>query len=165
MKKKKAIVPGTFDPITRGHFDLIETASLLFDEVTVLLGENGAKSTRFTDEERLAMARQAVASLPNVKAALYGGLVGEYCAEYGIDAIVKGLRFAKDFDYEHEMAEVNGMLSPKTKTIFLHATQENSFLSSTMVRVFLDSGRDVSEFLPDGVTLPGSKGRQNEKEG
>ena len=164
MKPTKAIVPGTFDPITRGHFDLIETASLLFDEVTVLLGENGAKSTRFTDGERLAMVRQAIAALPNVKAALYGGLVGEYCARHGIDAIVKGLRFAKDFDYEHEMAEVNGMLSPKTKTIFLHATPENAFLSSTMVRVFLDSGRDVSAFLPDGVTLPDRDGCRIEKE-
>ena len=164
MKRKKAIVPGTFDPITRGHFDLIETASLLFDEVTVLLGENGAKSTRFTDEERLAMVGQAIAALPNVKVTLYGGLVGEYCAEHGIDAIVKGLRFSKDFDYEHEMAEVNGMLSPKTKTIFLHATRENAFLSSTMVRVFLDSGRDVSEFLPDGVTLPDGDRRTTQEE-
>ena len=154
MNMKKAIVPGTFDPITKGHFDLIETASLLFDEVTVLLGANGAKATRFSDEQRLQMVKQAIAALPNVRAELYGGLVGEYCLENGIDVIVKGLRFSKDFDYEHEMAEVNAMLSPETKTMFLHATKENAFLSSTMVRVFLDSGRSVSEYLPKGVTLP-----------
>ncbi|MBE6564798.1 MAG: pantetheine-phosphate adenylyltransferase [Ruminococcaceae bacterium] len=154
MNKKKAIVPGTFDPITKGHFDLIETASLLFDEVTVLLGTNGAKSTRFSDEERLGMVKQAIAGLPNVRAELYGGLVGEYCASHGIGAIVKGLRFSKDFEYEHEMAEVNAMLSPQTKTIFLHATRENAFVSSTMVRTFLDSGRSVDEYLPQGVTLP-----------
>lgn len=163
MKKKtSALIPGTFDPVTVGHFEIIRTASAFFDEVTVLLGNNADKNTMFSLEERKTMLTEAVGRLGNVTVAAYDGLIGDYCLENKIDVIYKGLRSSSDYDYEEEMALVNGFLSPETKTLFLEATGDNRFVSSTMVRTFLKAGRDVSQWLPEGVKLP-EKPEKSEK--
>ena len=166
MKTKErtsAIVPGTFDPVTKGHIAMIRRASLLFDEVTVLFAVNGEKNALFTLEERIAMMRQAICGLPNVKIDTEKGNVGDYCRLHGIDVIFKGLRCTKDYNYEEEMAQVNHMLAPETETVFWEATGENRHISSTMIRVFLSAGTDVSPWLPEGVTLPERIAKQSRK--
>ncbi len=160
-----AVVPGTFDPVTKGHAEMIRRAAALFDKVTVLFAVNGEKNTLFTLEERMAMMERTVEGLDNVKIDVEPGNVGDYCRLKGIDVIFKGLRCTKDYNYEEEMAQVNHMLSPSTETVFWEATGENRHISSTMIRVFLSAGTDVSPWLPEGVTLPERVAKSGKKKG
>lgn len=151
--KLHAVVPGSFDPVTAGHYDLFSAAVGMYSKVTVLLSRNDSKRTMFCEEDRLRMLKEAVRDLNNVSVESYGGLIGEYCFKNKIDIILKGVRDTRDYEYEKEMAAVNEMLSPFTRTIFLPSSPKNRFISSTMVRVFIESGRDVSEYLPKGVVI------------
>ena len=147
---KKAVCPGSFDPITNGHLDVIERASHLFDEVVIAVLVNNSKSSLFTIEERIVLARDCVKHLPNVKVDMWSGLLVDYCRENKVDAIVKGLRAVSDFDYELQMAQMNLQLK-SVDTLLMATKPAYSFLSSSLVREIARYGGDVSKLVPAGV--------------
>ena len=147
---KKAVCPGSFDPITNGHLDVIERASHLFDEVVIAVLVNNSKSSLFTIEERIVLARDCVKHLPNVKVDMWSGLLVDYCRENNVDAIVKGLRAVSDFDYELQMAQMNLQLKG-VDTLLMATKPAYSFLSSSLVREIARYGGDVSNLVPAGV--------------
>ncbi len=146
-----AVCPGSFDPVTYGHLDIIHRAAALFDEVIVLVVTNPDKRCVFTAEERCDMIRRVAGDLPNVKVDLYGGLLVDYCRENGAAAIVKGLRAVSDFEYEFQMALANKKLFPAADTLFLTTNAENMYLSSSLVRQIASLGGDISPFVPKEV--------------
>ena len=147
---KKAVCPGSFDPITNGHLDVIERASHLFDEVVIAVLVNNSKSSLFTIEERIVLARDCVKHLPNVKVDMWSGLLVDYCRENKVDAIVKGLRAVSDFDYELQMAQMNLQLKG-VDTLLMATKPAYSFLSSSLVREIARYGGHVSNLVPAGV--------------
>lgn len=146
-----AICPGSFDPITRGHLDVIRRAGHLFDHVIVVIMVNASKKPAFTVQERVGFIRRATVDIPNVEVDFSDGLLADYAARRGADAIVKGLRVMSDFEYEFQMALTNRSLNPRTETIFLPSSTQCMFLSSSMVREVARHGRDISRFVPDGI--------------
>ena len=143
-----AICPGSFDPVTNGHLDIIRRAAKLFDRVIVVVMINAAKTTLFTREERTDLLRRATADIPNVEVDSYGGLLADYAAEKGATAIVKGLRAVSDFEYEFQMALTNRKLNPDTETVFLTTKAENLYLSSSLIKQIAGFGGDISDFIP-----------------
>ena len=149
---KIAICPGSFDPVTLGHIDIIERAADIFDEVIVLVMSNSTKKTSlFTIEERIELLKNCI-NLPNVKIDTYNGLLVEYAKCKGAVAIVKGLRAVSDFDYEFQQALTNKSLYPECETVFLCARGDNMFLSSSMVKEVCTLGGDISSFVPANIT-------------
>ena len=146
--KKTVICPGSFDPVTLGHQDIITRASKMFDRVVVAVLVNSSKTPTFTTEERIELLREAVGDLDNVEIVSFEGLLAEYCKSCGINTIVKGLRVVSDFEYEFQMAIVNKKLNPTLETIFLTADADSTFLSSSMVREICSMGGDISNFVP-----------------
>ena len=150
-KMKIAICPGSFDPVTLGHLDIIERAAELFDEVIVLVMSNKSKKTSlFTIEERIDLLKRTVHS-ENVKIDTYDGLLVNYAEQKGAVAIVKGLRAMSDFEYEFQQALTNKSLYPKVETIFLTSEGKNMFLSSSMVKEVCTLGGDISSFVPKEI--------------
>ncbi|MBQ2791913.1 MAG: pantetheine-phosphate adenylyltransferase [Oscillospiraceae bacterium] len=150
-----AVCPGSFDPITKGHLDIITRASKLFDKVIVLVVINAAKQFSFTQEERTELIRQVIGdSLPNVEIDSYDGLLANYVKEKGAVAIVKGLRAVTDFEYEFQMALANKKLNPEADTVFLTTAHENMYLSSSLVKQIAHFGGDISSFLPPQIVEP-----------
>jgi pantetheine-phosphate adenylyltransferase len=147
---RKAVCPGSFDPITNGHLDVIERASGLFDEVTIAVLKNSQKTGLFTIEERIKMAKEAVAHIPNAKVDTWSGLLVDYCRANGIGAIIKGLRAVSDFDYELQMAQMNLQLEG-VDTLLMATKPAYSFLSSSLVREIAKYGGDVSTLVPAGA--------------
>lgn len=147
---KKAVCPGSFDPITNGHLDVIERASGLFDEVTIAVMMNSSKNGLFTIDERVSMINDSISHLTNVKVDTWSGLLVDYCREHGIKAIVKGLRAVSDFDYELQMAQINLQLKG-VDTLLMATKPAYSFLSSSLVREISSYGGDVSAFVPQRV--------------
>lgn len=145
---KKAVCPGSFCPITNGHIDIIKRAAELFDEVTVLVMTNPDKHYDFSTEERCEMIESAFADDSRIKVDIWDGLLADYVEKKGINAIVKGLRSATDFDYEFQMALANKSLAPKAETVFMTARPENMYISSSLVRQIASFGGDVSDFVP-----------------
>ena len=143
----KAVCPGSFDPITHGHVDVIRRASARFDEVIVAVGRNSAKNYLFDTDERVELARAATDDLANVRVELLFGLLVDYCRDRGAQVVVKGLRFASDFDFELQMAHVNHSLTG-LETVLLHASAAWGTLSSTMIREVASLGGDVRAFVP-----------------
>ena len=146
----RAVCPGSFDPITHGHLDVIRRAGGLFDEVIVAVGRNSAKNYLFTPDERVAMLTDAVKDLPGVQVLLLDGLLVDFCRDRGITAVVKGLRFGSDFDFEVQMAHMNRGLSG-LETILLPAAREHLTLSSTILREVIKLGGDVTPYVPTNV--------------
>jgi pantetheine-phosphate adenylyltransferase len=146
----RAVCPGSYDPVTNGHLEVIERAAGLFDEVVVAVGHNMAKNALFTPDERHAMLQEVCAELPNVAVSLFRGLLVEFCTERGIDVIVKGLRSAADFGYELQMAQMNRNLSG-VDTVFLPTAPQWSYLSSSLIREVAGHDGDVATFLPPVV--------------
>lgn len=146
----RAICPGSFDPVTHGHLDIIGRASRMFDEVFVAVGRNSAKNNLFTPDERAAMLVDATRDLPNVQVELLDGLLVDFCRERDIDVIVKGLRFAGDFEFEVQMAQMNHALSG-IETIMLPTAARWAHLSSTIIREVAKLGGDVSQFVTPEV--------------
>lgn len=145
------LCPGSFDPVTNGHLDIIERTARLFDEVIVAVTRNPQKSqSRFSLEERQAMLADAISHLPNVRIDTLKGLVVDFARDHGASAIVKGLRAVSDFEYEFQMAQMNQRLSG-IDTLFVSTSPENSFLSSSLVCEVAKFGGDVSEMVPPGV--------------
>jgi pantetheine-phosphate adenylyltransferase len=143
----KAVCPGSFDPITHGHVDVIGRAAALFDEVIVAVGRNSAKNYLFDTDERVELARAATADLANVRVELLSRLLVDYCRAAGAEVVVKGLRFASDFDFELQMAHVNHSLTG-LETVLLPASALWGTLSSTMIREVASLGSDVRAFVP-----------------
>ena len=147
---RRAVCPGSFDPVTNGHLDIIGRAANLFDEVTVAVGDNGSKKGMFSVAERIEMLVETVAVYPNVKVDSFPGLLVDFCVEHDIHAIVKGLRAVSDFDYELQMAQMNGSLA-EVDTIFIPTSPVYSFLASSLVKEVAKGGRDVSGLVPASV--------------
>lgn len=147
---KRAVCPGSFDPITYGHLDIIERASAQFDEVIVAVGNNRAKEGYFTVEERMAMIAETTAKFGNVKVDSWKGLLGEYCKANEIDVIIKGLRAMSDFDYELQMAQVN-LQGSGVESMFMATSPAHSFLSSSLIKELAHYDGDVSSMVPPVV--------------
>lgn len=147
-----AVCPGSFDPVTLGHLDIINRASKLFDKVIVLVSFNPGKSTAsFSVDERIAMIKAVSADLSNVEVDSYNGLLADYLKKTGAAAIVKGLRAVSDFEYEFQMALANKKLYGDAETVFLTTSSENMYLSSSVVKEIASLGGDISGFVPSEI--------------
>jgi len=144
---KHVVCPGSFDPITFGHLDIIERAAKLFDQVTIAVLVNKTKKSLFTVEERMGMIAEVTSQYPNVTMDSWSGLLVDYCKANGIDAIVKGLRAVTDFDYELQMSQINLQLQG-IETLFMSTAPAHSFLSSSLVKEIASHGGDVSSYIP-----------------
>lgn len=148
----KAVYPGSFDPVTFGHLDIIKRAASIFDELTVSVLDNKAKTPLFSVEERVKILREATKNLPNVKIDSFSGLLIDYAKESGFSVSVRGLRAITDFDYELQIAQTNTMLSKgELDTIFLTTKVEYSYLSSSAVKEIAAFGGDISQCVPEFV--------------
>ncbi len=143
----KVIYPGTFDPITNGHSDIIERASRLFDQVIVAIAANPKKSPAFDLEERVAMAEAALEGLGNVEVCGFDSLLADYVQRRGAQVILRGLRAVSDFEYEFQLAGMNRRLAPKVETVFLTPAENYAFISSSLVKEVAELGGDVSAFV------------------
>jgi pantetheine-phosphate adenylyltransferase len=154
MSKAYSVVfPGTFDPITNGHRDLIERASQMFDKVIVAIAENKRKSPFFSLDERVSMAKTVLHHLSNVEVWGFGNLLAEFSREKGVKAIIRGLRVVSDFEYEFQLANMNRRLEPDIETLFLTPSEQYSFISSTLVREIASLKGDVTSFVHEKVAL------------
>ena len=151
MKKLTAIYPGTFDPITNGHLDIIERACRLFDKVIVTIAVNSGKKPMFTEEERKEMILKTTGHLKNVEIDSFNGLLVRYAAVKKASVIVRGLRAISDFEYEFQMSLTNTKLNPEITTIFLMPNEKFSYLNSSLVRELASYDANVKEFLPEFV--------------
>lgn len=147
---RRAVCPGSFDPPTNGHLDIVGRASELFDEVVVAVLVNKTKKSLFTVDERIEMLREVAQPYPNVTVDSFHGLLVDYCRTHDIRAIVKGLRAVTDFDYELQMAQMNQQLSG-VDTLFMSTSPEYSFVASSLVKEVATYGGDVAHLLPESV--------------
>ena len=147
---RRAVCPGSFDPLTNGHLDIVGRAAALFDEVVVAVLMNKSKKSLFTVEERIAMLTEVTAAYPNVRVDSFHGLLVDYCRTHDVRAIVKGLRAVTDFDYELQMAQMNQQLSG-VDTLFMSTRPEWSFVASSLVKEIATFGGDVAHLLPTSV--------------
>jgi pantetheine-phosphate adenylyltransferase len=147
---RRAACPGSFDPVTNGHLDIISRASTLFDEVIVAVGVNASKRRLFDAGERIAMLTEVCGDFDNVRIDGFSGLLTDFCRDRGVTAIVKGLRAVTDFDYELQMAQMNSSLSG-VETVFVPTSPEYSFLASSLVKEVATFGGDVSKLVPATV--------------
>ena len=143
----RAVYPGTFDPLTRGHEDLVRRASTLFDAVILAVADSRSKKPFFTLEERLDMARQVLADLRNVEVMGFNGLLIDFARQHNARVVVRGLRAVSDFEYEFQLAGMNRNLSPDMETVFLTPSEQHMFISATLVREIAMFGGDISKFV------------------
>jgi pantetheine-phosphate adenylyltransferase len=148
---KTAIYPGTFDPVTKGHTDLVKRATKLFDKVIVAVAANPGKSPVFTLAERIAMAEEVTAGINGVEVLALNGLLVEFARQHGACAIIRGLRAVSDFDYEFQLAGMNRKLAPEVETLFLTPDEKYTYISSSLVREIAALGGDVSDFVHEKV--------------
>lgn len=151
MNERIAVCPGSFDPVTYGHLDIITRAAKMFDKLIVVVASNGAKHCSFTPEERVNMIKKCIPDLQNVEVEHYDGLLADYAASKNANAIIKGLRAMSDFEYEFQMALANKKLNTELDTVFLMTDQKYLFLSSTIVRDIARHGGDISELVSEEV--------------
>lgn len=143
----RAVYPGTFDPLTRGHEDLVRRASTLFDAVILAVADSRSKKPFFTLDERLDMARQVLAGLGNVEVMGFNGLLIDFARQHDARVVVRGLRAVSDFEYEFQLAGMNRNLSPDMETVFLTPSEQHMFISATLVREIAMFGGDISKFV------------------
>src|SRR5438477_12992505 len=143
----KAVYPGTFDPLTRGHEDLVRRAAMLFDKVVLAIADSKAKRPFFTLEERIAMAREVLGDLKTVEVVGFSSLLTEFVRKQGARVVLRGLRAVSDFEYEFQLAGMNRHLYPEMETIFLTPSEQHMFISATLVREIAALGGDVAKFV------------------
>lgn len=148
---RTCLFPGTFDPITLGHIDIINRAMPLFDKVVIGIGRNALKTPMFKEEQRLQWLKEIYINEPKVKAVVYEGLTVNCCKEVGANFILRGIRYVNDFEYEKAIADMNRSLDGDIETVFLTCLPQYTSVASTLVRDVLRNGGDVSAFLPDVV--------------
>lgn len=148
----RVLYPGTFDPITCGHSDLIERAARIFDHVIVAVAASPRKNPLFDLEQRVALAKEATAHLPNVEVVGFSNLLTHFVEEVDANILMRGLRAVSDFEYEFQLANMNRKLAPNVESLFLTPSEKYSFISSTIVREVASLGGDVSEFVHPAVT-------------
>ena len=148
---KKAIYPGSFDPITNGHLDILSRAVKVFDEVIILVAVNPNKHFNFSPKERVEMIKEAVKDYPNVKVDYYDGLTVEYAKKHGATHLIRGLRAVSDFEYEFQLASANEYVDPTIDMVFFMARGDKSFISSSAIMELTNSGVDVSGLVPSSV--------------
>ncbi|WPQ62101.1 pantetheine-phosphate adenylyltransferase [Chitinophaga sancti] len=146
-----ALFPGTFDPITLGHTDIIDRALDLFDEIVIGIGTNSSKTPMFSLEQRIQWIKDIYVQIPKVKVHTYAGLTAKYCEEIGARFILRGIRGVVDFEYEKAIADVNRMMDTKLETVFLSCTPKYSTIASSLVRDVLKYGGDATPLLPEQV--------------
>jgi pantetheine-phosphate adenylyltransferase len=146
-----AIYPGSFDPITNGHLDILDRALAVFPEITLVVAGTGQKNPLFTPEERVEIIREVVKNRPGVQVDRWPGLIMEYAAKNKINAVIRGLRAASDFEYEFMMASMNKKIHPQVETLFMMTGQNFFFVSSSMVKELARYGGDISTYVPEVV--------------
>ena len=151
MTKNKVIYPGTFDPMTLGHEDLVRRAARLFDQIVVAVADSHAKRPCFSAEERVEMAREVLKPYPNVEVISFSGLLIDFARSQGANVILRGLRAVSDFEYEFQLAGMNRKLHPDIETLFLTPSEQYLFISATLVREIALLGGDVSKFAQPSV--------------
>jgi len=151
MKRQVAIYPGTFDPITYGHIDVVKRATQMFERVIVLVARNASKTPLFTDDERIGMIKGVFRRSPQVEVDGFSGLLVEYARRRNAAVVIRGLRAVSDFEYEFQMALTNRKLAPTIDTVFLVPHERYTYLTSSIVREVARLGGDVSDFVPEHV--------------
>lgn len=146
-----AVFPGSFDPITKGHENIVRRALPLFDKVIVAIGQNSNKKSLFTIEQRMCFIKKTFTDTPKIAIETYEGLTVDFCKKHNVNFLLRGLRNAVDFEFERDIASFNKNLSPNLETIFLNTEPEYSHISSSVVREILRYGGDVTKFLPDAL--------------
>jgi len=164
MSRKTAIYPGTFDPITHGHLDLVARASRIFEQVIVAVALSPSKLPMFNIEERLVLAQEAVQSMSNIEVIQFDCLLIDCAVQNGADVILRGLRAVSDFEYELQLAAMNRRMAPQVDTLFLSPAEQFAFISSSLVREVASLKGDVSEFVPHNVLLALSEKLQLKEE-
>lgn len=147
----RALYPGSFDPVTNGHLDVLKRAAGLFDEVLVVVARNDSKRALFTPEERVDMIQNSTQDLTNVRVTSFQGLLVDFARRQGAQAIIRGLRAVSDFEFEFQMALMNRSLEPKLETLFMMPAEEYTYLSSRMVKEVSSLGGDITRFVPECV--------------
>ncbi|MFL5748105.1 MAG: pantetheine-phosphate adenylyltransferase [Niastella sp.] len=152
MQQRIALFPGTFDPITIGHLDIIHRALPLFDKLVIGIGRNSNKSAMFSEEQRMKWIREIFRDNPKVSVAVYEGLTVECCRKVGANFIVRGIRYVNDFEYEKAIADMNRSLDKDIETVFLTCLPQYTSVASTLVRDVIRNGGDARQFLPQAVS-------------
>ncbi|MEK6578674.1 MAG: pantetheine-phosphate adenylyltransferase [Bdellovibrionota bacterium] len=160
----KAIYPGSFDPITNGHLDILDRGLALFSEVTIVIAETSNKRSLFSDDERVDLVREAIKGRKGVKVDRWSGLIMEYAREHKINAVIRGLRAASDFEYEFMMASMNKQINTDVETVFMMTGQNLYFVSSSMIKELFRYGGDISSYVPKSVLLRLKNKRKGELE-
>ncbi|MDG1176318.1 MAG: pantetheine-phosphate adenylyltransferase [Flavobacteriales bacterium] len=150
---KKAIFPGSFDPITKGHEALVLRGLELFDEIIIAIGTNSTKKYMYSLEQRMDFIKQTFANEPRIKVESYEGLTTEYCKKSEANFMLRGLRTSADFEFERAIAQINRDLQPELETVFLITSAELSAISSSIIRDIIKSNGDAAQFLPDSLTI------------
>lgn len=146
-----AIYPGSFDPITKGHLDVLKTGAEIFDRVIIAVAKNSEKNGFLTVDERIELIKESISGLDNVEVGSFAGLTINYAREKGAKVVIRGLRAVSDFEYEMQLSQTNSALSSKIKTVFLITKPEYNFISSSTVKEILLNGGDISKFVPEPV--------------
>ena len=152
-RKKIAVYPGTFDPLTNGHVDIVKRSLALFDEVIVAVANNSKKQTLFSVQERIDLISEVLKEDKNIIVTQLEGLTADFCKEKGAVAIIRGLRAVADFDYEYAISILNKKLAQEVDTVFFMASGENSFISSSMVKEVAKYGKNVNDYVPQEVNI------------
>ena len=148
---RKAIYPGSFDPITNGHLDIIKRSANLFDELVIGVLNNSAKNPLFSIDERVNIIKELTKDIPNVAVDSFDGLLVDYAASVDASVVIRGLRAVTDFEYELQIAQTNKVEYPKLETLFMTSSLQYSYLSSTIVREFASYGGDITKFVPESI--------------
>lgn len=148
---KIAIYPGSFDPITKGHLDILKNASGIFDKVIIAVARNGEKKGFLSTEERVELIKQSIEGLDNVEVDAFEGLTIEYAKKRGAEVLIRGLRAVSDFEYEMQLSQTNSALCDEIKTVFLTTKPKYNFISSSTIREILQNNGDISKFVPQAV--------------